>query len=56
MKILCSVAQEARNNIAQVKALCNVVLEAPDNNLQENVLFNAVSKLFEEQCTGQNSI
>ena len=40
-KPLCSVVQEAPNNIAQVKTLCNVVLEAPDNFAEEKILLVA---------------
>ena len=48
--MLSSVVEEARNNIQQVKTLCNVVLVTPDN------VVNVVLKLFEQQCTGQNSM
>ena len=46
---MCSVAQEAPNNIAQVKTLCNVVLEAPDDNAQEKIKFNVADAMLSQR-------
>ena len=52
----CNVVIETPENIAQEKILVNVVRDAPDNIAPEKILFNVVLILWEQHCTGRNSI